>query len=127
MLLVVAIVLLMSSAMAAQGAGPANGDANSPLGWALMAAAFVLGGFGIVRTRRNTARMKAIEPSVRRYHERALYCEACAHVHFQESELPRGIEARVAWTAHEYRRELWYACGFAKSTFPFVAGGRVRI
>jgi len=118
MLLVVAIVLLLISAMATNGAAQPSGDDGSAVAWGLMAVALVLGVLGIVRTRRTMARMKAVEPVVRRYHESAMYCEACAHVHVRDLEQPPGVEPQVAWTVHDYRRELWYACGFAKSTFP---------
>ena len=126
MLLVISVVLLLISAMATNGAASPSGAGNSLVASGLMAAALVLAAFGIVRTRRTIARMKTVEPVVRWYHQSALYCEACAHVHFQERRQPPGIEPQVAWTVHDYRRELWYACGFAKSTFPFIAGGRVR-
>lgn len=126
MLLVLAVALLLISAMATNGAAPPSGDDNSPVAWTLMTVALVLAALGIVRTRRTIARMKIVEPVARWYHQNALYCEACAHVHFQERQQPIGIEPQVAWTVHDYRRELWYACGFAKSTFPFIAGGGFR-
>lgn len=126
MLLVIAVVLLLISAMATKGAASPIGGNDSGVAWGLMAVALVLAALGIMRTRRTIARMRAVESAVRWYHERALYCEACAHVHFREREQPPGIEPQVAWTVHDYRRELWYACGFAKSTFPFIADRRVR-
>ena len=114
-LLVGAIGLLFLSAIATGGSAGTSFDGGNDVAGGLMLAAFVLGIVGLVRTRRNVRRMRAVEPLVRRYHEHALYCENCAHMHFQTRELPPGVTSRVAWTVSDYRRELWYACGFAKT------------
>lgn len=113
-LLIVAIGLLLLSAIATGGSAGTPSDEGNDLASGLMLAAFAFGIVGLVRTRRNVARMRAVEPHVRRYHERALYCGNCARIHFEPGELPPGVDSRVAWTVPEYRRELWYACGFAK-------------
>jgi hypothetical protein len=113
-LLIGAVCLLFISAMATDGAAtPGN---NESIASGLMLAAFALGSVGILRTRRIKARMRAVEPDVRSYHERALYCENCAHVHFRTGRLPQGVTPFVAWTLPDYRRQLWYACGFVNST-----------
>lgn len=80
-----------------------------------MLASLVLGVAGILRTRRIKARMRAVEPDVRGYHERALYCENCAHLHFRTRQLPQGVAPFVAWTVPDYRRQLWWACGFVNN------------
>jgi hypothetical protein len=109
-LLIGAVALLFVSAMATHGAAvPGN---NESLASGLMLAAFALGVVGLLRTRRIKARMRAVEPHVRGYHEHALYCENCAHIHFRTHLLPQGVAPFVAWTLHDYRRQLWYACGF---------------
>lgn len=114
-LLVGAIVLLFLSAIATGGSAGTSVDTPEGLAGVLMAAAFALGIAGFVLTRRTMASMRAVEPRVRHYHEYALYCGNCARIHFQTRELPPGVESRVAWTIPEYRRELWYACGFARA------------
>lgn len=81
---------------------------------ALMLAAGLFGLIGIWQTWRNVARMRAVEPSVRGYHESALFCGDCGRMHFPADSLPPGFESQAAWTFFEYRRELWYACGFFK-------------
>jgi len=115
MLLIGAIVLLVLGAMSTLGDGSLGGD--NAVADGLMLAAGALGLSGLDQTRRNRARMRAVEPDVRGYHEVALYCEHCAHMHFPAALLPPGFEPHSAFTFAEYRRELWYACGFVKSGF----------
>ena len=114
-LLIGAIGLLFLSAMATGGSAGRPAYGSAALAGGLMLGAFVLGVVGLVLTRRNVARMHAVEPRVRRYHEQALYCGNCSRIHFATPELPPGVRSRVAWTVPDYRRELWYACGFAKT------------
>lgn len=113
-LLIVAIGLLLLSAIATSGSAGTPADEGNDLAGALMLTAFALGAVGLARTRRNMSRMHTAEPHVRHYHQRALYCGNCARIHFGPGELPPGIDSRTTWTVEEYRRELWYACGFAK-------------
>jgi hypothetical protein len=120
MLLVGAIAVLMLGSMSTRGAASPGDDNYVALGLTMVA--LVLGLLGIVRTRHNIGRMRAVEPFVRWYHDDALYCEECSHIHFPMRELPQGLKPHVAWTVPDYRRRLWYACGFVKSGFPL--GGR---
>lgn len=113
MLLIGAMALLMLGAASTLGAASAN-SGNFVAG-GLMVAAMPLGLFGLILTSRNRTRMRAVEPDVRGYHEVALYCEHCERMHFRAGELPPGFDAQSAFTLAEYRRELWYACGFIKS------------
>ena len=110
------IAVFMLSSMSSLGEAASNVDNFVALG--LTGAAMALGALGIVRTRHSKARMNSVEPIVRRYHEIALYCENCAHIHFRSRDLPPGLNPCVAWTVRDYRRRLWYACGFVKSRFP---------
>lgn len=116
LLLAGSVVAFMLSAMSMLGA--AMPDGNNPVAVGLTVVALILGAMGAIRTRRNAAWIRAVEPAVRVYHEAALFCENCAHVHFEVRELPPGLAPCVAWTFTDYRRRLWYACGFGRSTFP---------
>ena len=122
-MLVGAVALLFVGALATLGSAGLNGNDVSAV---LMAAAMVLGAVGYARTRRNVARMRSLEPIVRDYHADALYCENCARIHFRTLRLPPGVDSRVAWTVPDYRRELWYACGFAKTRAWGPAGEQPR-
>lgn len=88
-------------------------------GWYQAAAVFVIfaltfAGLGVWQTRLNRSRMLGAEPLVHRTHARALYCRVCECVYFNSRKLPAGIPVGTAMTAAEYRRRLWYACGFTK-------------
>ena len=120
--LVGAIVALFLSVIVTGGSGDPWG--NGLLAGGLMTAAFALGLAGLAQTRRTMALMRTVEPRVRRYHEQALYCRNCARIHFQTGELPPGLSPRVAWTVPNYRRELWYACGFDRAR---ILPGRPRL
>ena len=117
-LVVCAIGLILLSALASGASAPTDADGFLPI--TLMGVGLLVGALGAVRTLLNRGRMRAVEADVRRYHEAAMYCEYCARVHFPPRRVPPGVAARVAWTVPDYRRELWYACGFAK------AGLRIR-
>jgi len=69
---------------------------------------------GVWQTRLNRSRMRGAEPLVHKTHARALYCGACECVYFNSRELPAGIPVGKTMSAAEYRRRLWYACGFTK-------------
>ncbi len=115
-LLLGGIGLLFVGALATLGdAGTPTGRAVADIPGIFTLAALVVGAIGYARTRRNVARMRRLEPIVREYHEHALYCENCERIHFRTPQLPAGVAARVAWTVPDYRRELWYACGFTKT------------
>ena len=90
-------------------------DPDGYLPFALMGVALLAGIAGMVRTWLNQRRIRAVEAEVRSYHEAALYCENCARVHFPPRRVPPGVSPLVAWTVPDYRRRLWYACGFVKS------------
>lgn len=113
MLLIAAMGLLMLGA--ACTAGSISSDNGNVVSNGLMLLATPFAVLGLALTWRNRRRMLAVEPDVRGYHEVALYCENCQHMHFRAGELPPGFEAQSAFTLPEYRRELWYACGFMKS------------
>jgi hypothetical protein len=88
-------------------------------GWYQAAAVFVIfaltfGGLGVWQTRLNRSRMLGALPLVHKTHARALYCRVCECVYFNSLKLPAGIPVGTAMTAAEYRRRLWYACGFTK-------------
>lgn len=80
--------------------------------FAVFAVTFAL--LGLRQTRRDRGRMLGAEPLVRKTHARALYCRACECVYFNSRKLPAGIPVGKAMSAAEYRRRLWYACGFTK-------------
>jgi len=114
-LLMGAVGLLLVSALATEGdAVPGNDD---PVASCLMLAALALGIVGVLRTRRIKARMRAVEPEVRAYHEHAWYCENCTHIHFRMGRLPQGVAPFEAWALPDYRRRIWYACGFVTSVW----------
>lgn len=69
---------------------------------------------GLRQTRLARSRMLGAEPLVHKTHARALYCRVCECVYFNSLKLPAGIPVGTAMTAAEYRRRLWYACGFTK-------------
>jgi hypothetical protein len=88
-------------------------------GWYQAAGVFVIFALtfallGVWQTRLNRSRMLGAEPLVHKTHARALYCRACECVYFNSRKLPAGIPVGTAMTAAEYRRRLWYACGFTK-------------
>lgn len=88
-------------------------------GWYQAAGVFVVfavtfGFLGVWQTRLNRSRMRGAEPLVHKTHARALYCRICDCVYFNCRKLPAGIPSGKAMTAAEYRRRLWYACGFTK-------------
>lgn len=113
-LLMGAIGFLFLSAFATGGnSGPSTAGGNFAAEY-LMLVASVLSVLGLLLTRRNVARMRAVEDRVRQYHEYALYCRGCTRIHFPTVDLPPGLRSGVAWTVPDYRRELWRACGFAK-------------
>lgn len=113
MLLIGAGALLMLGA-ACSGGNISENDGNIvSTGLMLLAAPLAL--VGLPQTWFNWRRMRAVEGSVRGYHEAALYCEDCGLMHFREGELPPGFDVQWALPFREYRRELWYACGFIKS------------
>ena len=92
---------------------------NASTGW--LGAAVVFAVFGVTfallgrrQTRFNRTRMRGAEPLVRKLHADALYCQSCECVYFDLSLPPAGIAAGKAIAAREYRRKLWYACGFTK-------------
>jgi len=69
---------------------------------------------GVWQTRLNRSRMRGAEPLVHKTHAYALYCRACECVYFDTRKLPAGILPGKPMPAAEYRRRLWYACGFTK-------------
>lgn len=88
-------------------------------GWYQAAGVFVIFALtfallGVWQTRLNRNRMLGAEPLVHKTHARALYCRACECVYFNCRKLPAGIPVGTAMSAAEYRRRLWYACGFTK-------------
>jgi len=88
-------------------------------GWYQAAGVFVIFGLtfalmGVWQTRHNRSRMRGAEPLVHKTHARALYCRACECVYFDSRKLPAGIPVGKPMSAAEYRRKLWYACGFTK-------------
>ncbi|HET9173392.1 MAG TPA: hypothetical protein VFN97_28435 [Actinospica sp.] len=88
-------------------------------GWYQAAGVFVIFALtfamlGVWQTRLNRSRMIGAEPLVHKTHARALYCRACECVYFNSRKLPAGIPVGTAMTIAEYRRRLWYACGFTK-------------
>lgn len=84
----------------------------------LLGAAIVLallsGALGIRNTRKNRELAYVLDPAVRAAHDRAVYCSACACVHFDGRELPAGLRPFEPIPAAEYRWRLWQACGFAR-------------
>ena len=80
--------------------------------FAVFAGTFALLGFS--QTRHNRRRMRGAEPLVHKIHARARYCQVCECVYFDSRKLPVGIPVGKAMSAAEYRRKLWYACGFTK-------------
>ena len=76
--------------------------------------AVTFAGLGLWQTRLNRSRMHSAEALVYKTHARALYCSACECVYFDARKLPAGIPIGKAMSAAEYRRRLWYACGFTK-------------
>jgi hypothetical protein len=88
-------------------------------GWYQAAAVFFVfavtfGMLGVWQTRLNRSRMRGAEPLVHKTHAHALYCRICDCVYFSGRKLPAGIPVGKPMTAAEYRRRLWYACGFTK-------------
>jgi hypothetical protein len=88
-------------------------------GWYQAAALFVVFAItfailGVWQTRLNRTRLRGAEPLVHKTHARALYCRICDCVYFNSRKLPAGIPVGKPMTAAEYRRRLWYACGFTK-------------
>jgi hypothetical protein len=88
-------------------------------GWYQAAGVFAVFGVSFAmlalwQTRHNRSRMLGAEPLVRRMHAHAMYCGACECVYFDSAKLPEGINPGTALPAAEYRRRLWYACGFTK-------------
>jgi hypothetical protein len=76
--------------------------------------AVTFAGLGLWQTRLNRSRMHSAEALVYKTHARALYCSGCECVYFDGRKLPAGIPIGKAMSAAEYRRRLWYACGFTK-------------
>lgn len=92
---------------------------NSSTGWIGAAEIFAIFGvtfasLGVWQTRLNRNRMRGAEPLVRTLHAHALYCRACECVYFDIPKPPAGIIPGKAISVREYRRLLWYACGFTK-------------
>jgi hypothetical protein len=92
---------------------------NASTGWLDAADIFVVFGvtfgcLGVWQTRVNRRRMRGVEAMVHRLHESALYCSSCECVYFDMAKPPAGIAAGRAIAVREYRRMLWYACGFTK-------------
>lgn len=85
------------------------------VGSVLQVGAAGLGMLGFVDHRRNVAQMRAVEGQVRALHEQAIYCGTCECVYFATRELPPAIQTYVALDVNDYRRELWYACGFSRT------------
>jgi hypothetical protein len=92
---------------------------NSSTGWLGAAGVFAVFGatfasLGVWQTRLNRDRMRGAEPQVLKFHSHALYCRTCACVYFDIPKPPAGISPGKALSVREYRRRLWYACGFTK-------------
>lgn len=113
LLLIGALALLMLGA--ACSGGNVSTDDGNVVSDGLMLLATPLALLGLPQTWRNRKRMRAVEATVRGYHEAALYCEDCRYLHFRPGDVPPGFEPHSAFPFREYRRELWYACGFIKS------------
>jgi hypothetical protein len=88
-------------------------------GWYQAAAVFIVFAvtfalLGRSQTCHNRRRMRGAEPLVHKVHARARYCQVCECVYFDSRKLPVGLPVGKAMSAAEYRRKLWYACGFTK-------------
>jgi hypothetical protein len=92
---------------------------DATTGWLGAAGVFAVFGvtfaaLGFWHTRVNHRLMRGAEPLVRKLHAHALFCRACECVYFDLPRPPAGITPGKAIAAREYRRRLWYACGFTK-------------
>jgi hypothetical protein len=92
---------------------------NASTGWLGAAVIFAVFGvtfasLGVWQTRLNRSRMRGAEPQVLHFHAHALYCRACECVYFDIPKPPAGISPGKAISLRDYRRRLWYACGFTK-------------
>ena len=90
LLLIGALALLMLGA--ACSGGNVSTDDGNVVSDGLMLLATPLALLGLPQTWRNRKRMRAVEATVRGYHEAALYCEDCGYLHFRPGDVPPGFE-----------------------------------